>query len=384
MICYRGITWDHPRGKNALVAAAQDTRWRDAGLHLSWSAHSLEHFESHPIADLARNYDLIVLDHPHVGEALQDRALLPLDAVIDEERLRRWARQSVGPSFGSYSAEGSQWALPLDAATQVAVRKPALVPEPPGTWDDVVRLSATAPVALSLAGPHAFLTFASMCAAYGGPVGGPHAEEAIDRPADFAPEETAKRVLEQMRMIASRAPLGTASQNPISLLQRMTESDDVAYCPLVFGYVNYSSPTLQFSDAPSAVTGGVPQSTIGGTGLAISAHAEVTDILIEHLDWLMSPVAQRSFIPHHEGQPSSRDAWLDNQVNEASAGFYQSTLTTIENSWVRPRFAGYISFQSSASAIIRSILDGSDSVANGLARLRSEFTNASPSTTERV
>jgi multiple sugar transport system substrate-binding protein len=164
----------------------------------------------------------------------------------------------------------------------------------------------------------------------------------------------------------------------------MKDTEDIAYCPLVYGYVNYSSPSLRFSDAPSAVPGGRRGSTIGGTGLSISARAEVTPALIEHVEWLMSPRTQRGFIPQHDGQPSNRDAWLDDDVNEASAGFYRSTLATIEDSWVRPRFPGYIAFQSTASAIVRAIVAGDERVESGLARLRAEFAGALPTTSERV
>lgn len=384
MNTYRGITWDHPRGRNALVAAAREEQLRDSGLRIEWEAHCLEDFESYPIDDLARMYDLIILDHPHLGEAVEHQSLTPLDTVFELERLEQWSRQAVGPSFDSYYLEGRQWALPLDAATQVAVRKPALVPDAPVTWDDVEVLSTMVPTALSLAGPHAFLTFASICAAYGAPLSDAYRADAGDSMTELVADETAVPVLELMRSISSRAPEGSLSQNPINLLQRMTDTDDIAFCPLVYGYVNYSSPGLRFSEAPSATPGGRRGSTIGGTGLAISARTEVTPALIDHVEWLMSASTQRGFIPQHDGQPSSREAWLDDEVNRASEGFYRSTLATIEDSWVRPRFPGYISFQSSASATIRAIVAGHERVGSGLASLRAEFVNALPVTTERV
>ena len=92
---YRGITWDHPRGRDALRAATA----ADASLELDWQAHSLEHFESHPIDELARDFDLIVLDHPHLGEALELGSLQPMEHVVGPELLERWAGASVGPSF---------------------------------------------------------------------------------------------------------------------------------------------------------------------------------------------------------------------------------------------------------------------------------------------
>jgi len=372
---YRGITWDHPRGRNAL---------RAAGTVIDWHAHSLEHFESHPIDDLAQNYELIVLDHPHLGEALEQHSLQPMDAVVGPERIERWSRESVGPSFDSYSADGHQWALPLDAATQVAVHKPALLHVLPRTWDEVEALSTALPVALSLAGPHAFLTFASICAAFEAPVGGledgPGRFDDVEAGRGGVDPLVAADVLERMRAIGSRAPAGAAEQNPIALLERMTGTDDVAYCPLVYGYVNYSSRLLRFGDAPAATVGGRRGSTIGGTGLAVSAHTEITPELVAHIDWLMSDEAQRRFIPQHDGQPSSRAAWLDSAVDRESCGFYRSTLATIEDSWVRPRFSGYIAVQSAASAVVRSVVAGETSIADGVAGLDALFS----ATRERV
>jgi multiple sugar transport system substrate-binding protein len=68
---------------------------------------------------------------------------------------------------------------------------------------------------------------------------------------------------------------------------------------------------------------------------------------------------QATFIPARSGQPSARSAWRNPLVNAASADFYRDTLATLEQAWVRPRFPGYIPFQSAASALIRRcLLDG--------------------------
>ena len=75
---YLGLTWDHPRGFRALEAAAA----ADAAISLRWERQSLEGFEAHPIADLAERYDLIVLDHPHLGDAVAAGCLVPLESVF--------------------------------------------------------------------------------------------------------------------------------------------------------------------------------------------------------------------------------------------------------------------------------------------------------------
>jgi len=328
MTQFLGLTWDHPRGKDALRAAGFDD--------LSWDVQPLEGFESSPIEELAQRYDLIVLDHPHLGDALAADCLRPLDELFSAEELATWSQDAVGPSFASYTVGGHTWALPLDAATQVSARRPDLLPTAPATWDDALALDV--PSAPSLAGPHAFLSLCSIAVSLGGDLG----DEFFDR-------SIAQEALAILAEFAHRAPAGTSELNPIGLLELMSTTDELAYVPLVYGYVTYS-PRVAFGAPPRGERVG---STIGGTGIAVTRRSEPTPELLDHLRWLLSPETQRGFIPQNAGQPSARAAWTDAAVDAAAAGFYSNTLDTIEQSWVRPRFANYIPFQSEASAIIR-------------------------------
>jgi multiple sugar transport system substrate-binding protein len=374
---YRGLTWDHPRGREGLRAAAADAA-RNSGLAIQWDVHSLEGFESAPIAELAERYDLIVLDHPHLGEALATASLQPVDALFGEADIARLAESSVGPSLESYRMGGHVWALPLDAAAQVAVRRPDLVPEAPISWDDVLTLSRSGGVALSVAGPHAFLSFCSLVVGMGEL---PNDGEA----GDFVSEATGIRALELLTELAGRAPAGSDALNPIAMLEAMASGNDIGYCPLIYGYVNYSAPasgsSLLFSDAPLIVGRQRRGSTIGGTGIAVTARCRPSAQLLEHLRWLLSPEAQRDYIPAHAGQPSARSAWHDGAVNRASQNFYASTLETLEQAWVRPRYAGYIGFQSAASAVLRRALAERQREGATLTELNRLYAKSLPTTT---
>jgi len=352
MVHYRGLTWEHPRGTHALRAAAESAG-TSPGFSLHWDSHPLEGFESSSIEQLAEKYDLIVLDHPHLGDATAADSLRPLDELFSESELAACATQGVGPSFRSYLYNGRLLALPLDAATQVSARRADLAEDAPATWEEVLALSERAPVALSLAGPHAFLTFCSIAVALG-------EEPRTDGSAPFVSRETGNRVLGLMASLAERAPAGSDMLNPIALLELMATDDTIAYCPLVYGYVNYAQPSaapgrhpLSFGAAPAENPGGRPGSTIGGTGLAVSRRCEVTPALLDHLRFLVSAEAQTVFIPRHDGQPSSRAAWLDADTNAGSGNFYRDTLPTIEQAWVRPRFAGFTRCQGLASEALR-------------------------------
>ncbi len=345
MIQYRALTWDHPRGYHALRDAAAEVA-PGQGLAIQWDKHPLEGFESHPIADLCARYDLVVLDHPHVGEAVEAGCLMPLEDVFGADGLKSLGEASIGPSLSSYLYAGRHWALPLDAATQVMAYRPDLV-DPVTSWDEVEALAAEGGVALSLAGPHAALSFLSICAAFGEP-------PATRDPHLLVSEETGTRVFELMARLYADAEKSVLALNPIGTLGHMAAHDDVRLVPLVYGYVNYTRERVRFADAPSGSAG--IGSTLGGTGIGISTRCEITPELLAHLRWLLSEPAQRDFIPAHDGQPSRRSAWHDAAVNAAWGDFYGATADTLEAAYVRPRYAGYIAWQTATSAYLREAL----------------------------
>jgi multiple sugar transport system substrate-binding protein len=366
---YLGLTWDHPRGYRALEAAAV----ADTAMSLRWDRQSLEGFEAHPIADLAQRYDLIVLDHPHLGDAVAAQCLVPLESLFGSEEIAAWDAASVGRSFASYHYAGKYWALPLDAATQVAAYRPELLQgdPPPATWEAVIALAQRRPVCLSLAGPHAALTYMSICAALGEP-------PASSDPERFVSLSVGSEALAIMAAIHRRAVKVAAEKNPIDILEAMARGGDIAYCPLIYGYVNYAaaSPDRQavsFGDGPAVRVGGTPGSTLGGTGLAVTRRAAARPELLAHLRYLMSEPTQRSFIPCHDGQPSARAAWRDEAVNDRWGNFYRDTLRTIEAAWVRPRYQNFVASQAAASASIRSALDSGVSAASLLPGLQRQY-----------
>jgi len=369
MLTIKALTWDHPRGYNALAAAAKRENVIAAGLDIQWHKQPLEGFEAHPIADLCARYDLVVLDHPHVGEAVGSDCLRSLESVFGEDVLQALGADSIGPSLSSYRYAGKHWALPLDAATQVmALRADQVEGDAPQTWDAVLDLSRrTGKVALSLAGPHAALSFLSIAAAFGEP------------PAEADPDllvsnETGRAVYTLMCELASLGPGSVLGKNPIGILGHMAHETDVALCPLVYGYVNYAAPTqghaITFANAPRRIAGGRPGSTLGGTGIGISRRCEPTPQLKAHLLWLMGAEAQIEFIPAHEGQPSRREAWHDAAVNARWGRFYANTADSLQQAYVRPRHDGYIAFQSKASALLRDAFEARLDASSVLNRLQ--------------
>jgi multiple sugar transport system substrate-binding protein len=354
---YRGLTWDHPRGYSALMAAAGKLDEATDGISIRWDKHSLEGFEAHPIGDLCERYDLVVFDHPHVGEAVAAGCLQPLESLLAADEIVALGRGTIGPCLSSYELNGLHWGLPLDAATQVmAYRADLHDGRPPLTWDDVLELSEREPVALSLAGPHAALTFQSLVASLTRP------EEYAD-PEYFVPKHAGLAALDLMARLIARSPGSVRDANPIGILSHMTRHTDVVLCPLIYGYVNYAAGSeevthsISFANAPRARPDGRPGSTLGGTGIGISRRCVITPQLLSHLRWLMSAEAQTQFIPAHDGQPSQRSAWMDDAVNSRWGNFYRNTAETLERAHVRPRHNNAIAFQTSAAAFIREGLE---------------------------
>ncbi len=365
---FKGLTWDHPRGYDALAEAARRVNEDGEAPLIVWDKQRLEGFESAPIAELASKYDLLVLDHPHIGEAVVSDCLHPLDDIYSANQIAEWEAQSVGPSFASYAWQGKSWALPLDVATQVMARRADQLAEAPKSWDQIVDISSRVPVAQSLAGPHAFLTLISMVAGMGGAVG----EEIL------LPDEQAETALAVMQRLYDQRPKGTETLNPIALLQAMVKGD-IALVPLIFGYATYAQTgrtgQITFSDTLDAHVpghGGV----LGGTGIGFTKRSTPSPGLLAHIASLMTSQTQRTLIPAFGGQPSALAAWQDETVNATWGGFYSGCLKTAENALLRPRFDGYIAFQTQASKYIHDALETGASQTATLKTLRQMWCQA--------
>src|ERR1700722_20119877 len=95
------MTWKHDRGFAPMLATAA-------------------RFADDPMRRLVDEYDMVVLDHPFMGTVATEGYLVPLDKYIAPEVLATLGGESVGASHKSYFYEGHQYALAIDARSQVA------------------------------------------------------------------------------------------------------------------------------------------------------------------------------------------------------------------------------------------------------------------------
>lgn len=351
-ITLRGITWDHPRGYQPLEASAAMYA-EQAGVHVTWDKRSLKDFGDAPIDALAEDYDLLVIDHPHVGMAADTGCLLPLDRCLDAQTLSTLASQSAGPSHASYTYAGQQWALALDAAMQTSVYRPDLFDESlPQTWDDVLALgqrlqNSPRRIAMPLVPTDCICSFLTLCASMGEPAG---------QDGRLVSEQVGHAALRWLAEMAHVSHPNSLTWSPILLLDHMSQFDDVVYCPLTFCYSNYSRDSyaphlLRFADIPG--TGG---SLLGGAGFAVSARCQHPAEACAYGAWLCGADAQRTFYVADGGQPGNITAWTDETANRITHDFFRDTLATLQQSYVRPRHSGFVTFQETAGYMIHSFL----------------------------
>ncbi|MBR7654284.1 extracellular solute-binding protein [Brucella oryzae] len=364
----KGMTWSHPRGYDPMVAGAE--QWlADKGVEIEWEKRSLQDFETFPVEELARNFDMIVIDHPHVGQITKEGCLLPLDVPGRETELKALADGSVGRSFPSYNWQGRQWAFPLDAATQVQAWRPDLMDKPATSWGEVLRLARAGKVLLPLRSPHSLMCFYTLVANAGTPC-------AVE--GELVSVEDGAQAFEQLREIASLVKPECFGMDPIAVFEEMAEPEsEIACSPLIYGYVNYAMPgfrdrLIRFADIPAGAAG-VAGSALGGTGIAVSAFSKHPEAAIDFAYWVASGDVQKGLYAASNGQPGHATAWEDDTVNAATSDFYRDTRATLEGAWVRPRHDGYMPFQEAASERINKGLLDNDKAEDVIADLNRLF-----------
>jgi multiple sugar transport system substrate-binding protein len=115
-----------------------------------------------------------------------------------------------------------------------------------------------------------------------------------------------------------------------------------------------------------------PGSTLGGTGLAVSAFSRQTSWAIRFAGWVVSPQIQSTLYVQHGGQPGHRQGWTNEAANDITHHYFRNTLDALDRAYVRPRYHGYLYFQDHAGIPLQQYLMGEgtpDSVLEQMNRL---------------
>lgn len=360
MITLRGVTWKHDRGLAPMLATASRFEEDHPDVRIEWEARTLNEFGEASVKAFAERYDLIVLDHPFMGEVAQHRFLVALDEHVPRTALDTLESESLGVSHKSYFYDGHQWALAIDAASQVAGYRADLLDAAgvsvPETWNQVFELAEIRPgfVSLPLFPLDSLMCFFTLCANAGYPPFSEDSSQVVDH-------EAGESALLRLRALAKSSANDALTANPIAVWERMSATDEIAYCPLAFGYSNYSRngyrpSLLSFANIPSFGTAGCAGATLGGAGIAVSKRCSNIESAVQYATWVAGADCQRTLYVEAGGQPGNRQAWIDSEVNALTYGFFRNTLPTLENAFLRPRFAGFPQFQNAASDVLWNFL----------------------------
>jgi multiple sugar transport system substrate-binding protein len=356
MVELTGITWNHTRGYLPMVATAQRFSELHPEVAIVWQKRSLQQFADAPLADLCARFDLLVIDHPSIGEAAHQELLLPLDEYLPAEFLADQAANSVGQSHASYTYEGHQYALAIDAATPICGYRPDLMQrmgeDLPATWEDLLALARGGLVTVPAIAIDSLMNFFMLVNALDG--------EPFALADQVVAQEQGVHALELLRELVQLSAQGSLERNPIRTWQLLADSDTVAYCPFAYGYSNYSrtgyGANVLLADGLVSFGGRKLRSTLGGAGLAISSKCSHLDQALKYVEFTAGATIQKSIYTQAGGQPGHRAAWLDVSTNNSSANFFANTLATLDSAWVRPRFPGFIEFQDTASKLVHDFL----------------------------
>jgi len=335
IIKLRGIAWDHPRGYEPLRATSKAFCERmnlDSGsgieVNIEWDIRSLKDFGDMPIEDLIDQYDLITIDHPYMGQADKHGLLLALNENLSDDVLQQLVLQSVGPSFQSYYYGTSLYALPIDAAALVSAYRKDIVTHfdlrLPQTREELFDFYQKLPKGLQVAWPlcatDIWCSFLSLCAQ--------------DAGADFIHKQTidqqvACKVLDELKRHLEFLHPQSINWNPIKTLDHMSTEADVVFSPYLFGYTNYARD-----------------------GYAKRANSTHPDLALKYLEYVSSAEVQTGLFTQYGGQPGNLAAWQSRANNQLCGGFFDDTLTTMQQAYVRPNHPGWNHFQEHGAELI--------------------------------
>lgn len=331
----KGITWDHPRGYLGLEAASKQYE-NQHDVKISWDRRSLQAFADAPIEKMADAYDFIVLDHPHVGLIADTHSLLPLSYPEDA------AESSLGGSLESYVWRDRLWAYPIDAACQVAVKRQDLCPHELPNWESALAGDFNLSTVTPLLPVDAFDMMMTLIAGRG--------EENLPHSSiEFCTQENGLLALRVLKALYKAGPSEAVSWNPIQALEAMSTTNDFAYCPCLFGYVNYARPgfrdhQLQYCDLPSFKGSTLKRGILGGAGIGVSAKTDHPDDARKFAEWVTSEPIQSGVYLENEGQPAHLQSWRKMGSDDRYSGFLKGALHTMENAWTRPRDVWFLGF----------------------------------------
>ena len=359
----KGSTWGHERGYASLKALNADHS-NLFPADVDWDVRTLQQFADQSMSELSKKYDMIVFDHPWTGEIAAKEYFYPLDHFLSKEFLAEQEANSVGKSYESYIWKGHIYGLQIDTAAHVSAARPDLLAKnsakKPSTWiktlDLAKRLMAEKKplLALPLDPVNIWCLFMTLAAN--------QKMNPYQNGKQVLPDEKFLELINFVIEISKYGPKEAFDWNPIRLLDAMSSGDEVMYSPALFGYSNYGMAgfrknLIEFGPIPSAGFGSIG-GIMGGAGIGITKSCKNPEIAAKVIEVIGSPKIQRTLYATTGGQSSHRSAWLDRDLNSFTNNFYTNTLDNLDNSYLRPRFPGFIEVQTGSGDILAEAVYG--------------------------
>lgn len=343
-----GIAWDHRRCWGPLEASIAPYRSL-AGQEVRWERRSLYSFGEGDLGAYADQYDLVIYDHPFVGDISRNGWMVDLSPYLTTADRAHFANDEVGASWRSYEYGGGIWGLPLDTAAQTAAWRQDLLEKHgfpvPTTLTEVRGLAERGAAKGIVVGwpsvpTDLMCTLVSIAASMGLLPG--------YGDGNFLDAADAEAAVGELKALAAVVHPQSKGWNPIRCLDHMAANDDVAYVPYLFNYVNYSSgnPTrkITFGAPPAPAPDRQAHTILGGAGIGISAKARDPKAAFDYAMWLCSPQYQAGDYVTFGGQPGSRAAWTSDACNAITGDFFRNTLPVMDNAYLRPTHPGFVPF----------------------------------------
>jgi multiple sugar transport system substrate-binding protein len=366
-----GIAWDHSRALPPLVATVQRYEETHPGVRIHWQKRTLDEFGHAPIDQLAKRFDLIVIDHPWSGFCFEKDLVHDLKQLAPPAVLAELSVHSVGMSYQSYEWQDRLLALPIDAATPAPSWRPDLLEKAgmdvPSHWAEAVALANKGLAAIPAFNADLFLHLVMLLKGLGA--------EPFTDPEHVAPREILQTAVEMLAELTSPMSRDIFRMNPIQLAERMTTTDDFAWNAFAYTYNNYARPgfaekQLCFGNLISIEPGGPRlRSVLGGTGIAISKYCTHPQAALDLAIFTASANTQRTIYVQSGGQPSHRAAWNDSSADWLCGQFFSNTRTTQEEAMVRPRYSGYVALQTEGGIALQEHLRDGRSLTSALDKL---------------
>jgi multiple sugar transport system substrate-binding protein len=191
----------------------------------------------------------------------------------------------------------------------------------------------------------------------------------------FCDEDVFDEAWSVLRGLADAVPERSFESNPIDVAETLATSDEFAYCPLAYGYTNYSRAgyrphLVRYRDIPFAPGTSEPRgSMLGGAGITVSAASAHVKEAQEFALWAATAEVQAGIYFDAGGQPGHAAAWADPRLDSLTDGFFSGTGESMRRASLRPGHPAYMELQNAGSREIWTALREKSDGRRVLARL---------------